>query len=322
MREGRPQETVGRLIDTSMLPLSSLELEVADLADWLELNALIGTAGQASLDDLTRALKNGALGQSLGATSQEQTMQLEGLAAEVGAELAARANLAPSGYPFKLRGGSLERVRRFAGQRYSTYAFCLLLSCLPWDQQRVSGHFPERTFEEIACKVASRYLCGKGIRFGWPRHSSVIASRFGKAISDLSRRIGEGHPAGGSPGISLAKDAGLDVVAWRRLDSRTGKLLMFGACATGNDWKDKLTDLQPMEFCTAYLGEVWPTPAKAFFTPRIISEKDWQTSTRKAGMLFDRCRVSQLVPDLPTVKIHGNVQDWMETVMTRTAGNS
>ena len=305
-----------------MLPLSSLELEVTDLADWLELNALVGRAGQVSLNDLVRALKNGGLGQSLGATRQDQTMQLEGIAADVGRELAARSRLAAKGYPFKLKGSSLERIRRSTGPKYSTYAFCLLLSYMPWGQQRMSGHFPERTFEEIACMVASKYLCGEGIRFGWPRKSSVIASEFGKAIGDLSRRIGEGHPTSGSQAVNSPKDEGLDVVAWRRLDHRPGKLLIFGACATGHDWKNKLTELQPMEFCSAHLGGVWPTPPKAFFTPRIISEKDWQGSTRKAGMLFDRCRVSKLVPDLPTIKLHGNVWDWMETAMTHTARNT
>ena len=112
----------------------------------------------------------------------------------------------------------------------------------------------------------------------------------------------------------MERDFGVDVVAWRAVDSRSGKLLLFGACATGEDWNDKLNELQPLDFCQLYfLGSVSPDPMKAFFTPRIVPEDLWKNYSKQAGLIFDRCRVSAYVPELPTLNYHGDVSEWMQT---------
>ena len=302
-----------------MLPLPSQSQDPSYLADWLEMNVLVGKAGQASLDDLRTALKASSSGQSLNATPEERAIQLESIIASVSSELASRLSLAGNAYPFRLRSSSLERKNSRPGRWRSTYAFCLFLSYIPWGKRKIVGHFPERTFEEISCLAAERYLGGKSIRFGWPRVPSRLPREFGKAVNELSKRVGEGmeyKPSGATGG---EKDGGLDVVAWRTVDKRSGKLLLFGACATGEDWSDKLTELQPMEFCDLYFKDnVSPYPAKVFFTPKIVSPHLWQTYSKRAGLIFDRCRVSAFVPELPSIRSHGDITKWMNSTILRS----
>lgn len=299
-----------------MLPLPSYNQETPDLADWLEMNALVGKAGQASLDDLRTALKVAAAGQIQNASPEQRAIHLEGVISSVGGELESRSILARGAYPFKLRSSSLERRYLGQGRRSSTYAFCLILSYIPWNKRKAKGHFPERTFEEISCLVAQRYLGGKSVRFGWPRVSSKLPSGFGQAVDELSKRVGEGDGYDSAEATTVEKDGGLDVVAWRAIDARSGKLLVFGACATGEDWRDKLTELQPIDFCDLYFRRnVSPYPTKAFFTPRIVPSQQWQNYSKRAGLIFDRCRVSAFVPELPSIKLHGDVQEWMRSTL-------
>ena len=175
-----------------MLPLPPGSEDPRELADWLELNAFLNKDGQASLDDLRDALRSGVLGYETGTAPQEQPEQLEQVAANVVVEISDRQRRARSGYPFKLRKSSLERTIRASRGFSSTYAFCLMLSYLPWDQQRMADCHPERIFEELSCSVAKEYVGGKAVRFGWPRARSVMPGGFGKAIAELCRRIGEG----------------------------------------------------------------------------------------------------------------------------------
>ena len=98
----------------------------------------------------------------------------------------------------------------------------------------------------------------------------------------------------------------MDIVAWLPIDKRSGKLLLFGACATGQNWIEKLTELQPETFCRYYMREnVEPPPAKAFFTSSIVPNESWGIYSGRAGVLFDRCRVSRFVPKLAIGTRHG-----------------
>ena len=90
------------------------------------------------------------------------------------------------------------------------------------------------------------------------------------------------------------KDARLDLVVWRPFrDDRPGKLMGFGQCATGGDWPDKLTHLQPETFCSMWLADspVVP-PARMFFVPFRIGLRRWMDVGRKGGIIFDRCRIA------------------------------
>ena len=299
-----------------MLPLPPKTNDTLELADWLELNALIGTAGQASLDNMRDALRSGSLGAEPDAPPDRQSAHLESIAAGVRSEIEDRSQRAQSAYPFSLRGSSLERAIRRNGRFSSTYAFCLMLSFLSWDDRKLAGHYPDRIFEEVSCLVARRYTGGRALRFGWPRSKTVLPGGFASAVEVLCKRVGEGLGYRSDYATGTEKDAGVDIVAWLPIDKRSGKLLLFGACATGQNWIEKLTELQPETFCRYYMREnVEPPPAKAFFTSSIVPNESWGIYSGRAGVLFDRCRVSRFVPKLAIGTRHGDVREWMRQMI-------
>ena len=93
-----------------MLRLPSRTPDPTGLTDWLEMNSLVGKAGQASLDDLRRALKASSWF-AHGGSSEQRTIQVEDVVAQVGREVKVRSELTRNAYPFRVRGSSLERRR-------------------------------------------------------------------------------------------------------------------------------------------------------------------------------------------------------------------
>ena len=265
-------------------------------------------------------LRIGSLGFSVEETRAQRLSRLEETAAGIRTEIEYRSRHARGEYPFRFRGSSLERRGGSSGLSASTYAFCLMLSAISWEDKKVRGYFPERIFEEVSCQAAEAYLGGKSLRFGWPRKGGGIPSDFGQAVARLCKRIGEGDGYCDCDATGEEKNAGLDVVAWRPVDDRPGKLVLFGACATGRNWESKLGELHPLSFCNTYFRRpITLAPAKAFFTPQVVPQRRWRRYTGDAGMLFDRCRLSRLVPQLPDNVLHGDAREWMRLTIENLA---
>jgi hypothetical protein len=104
--------------------------------------------------------------------------------------------------------------------------------------------------------------------------------------------IGEGQTFREQP-VGSTKDSHLDVVAWRDSPDRLpGKLLLFGACASGSDWHEKVFELNPDSFCQKWMAEQPVSFVKAFFIPHRIHLKDWKHHSWDGGIIFDRCRIA------------------------------
>jgi hypothetical protein len=87
-------------------------------------------------------------------------------------------------------------------------------------------------------------------------------------------------------------------VAWRGFhDNRESKLVIFGQCATGQDWPEKVSELQPEAFWDHWMlvSQVSPLERSFFIPHRVRDEGEgetWRYYARYAGILFDRCRVA------------------------------
>jgi hypothetical protein len=96
------------------------------------------------------------------------------------------------------------------------------------------------------------------------------------------------------PTAPAMKDAGLDIVAWKPFpDHRCSKLIAFGQCATGQNWREKQDELQPPDWCRKWLRKTPQIlPAKMFFVPHTIGDAEWTALGYSAGIVFDRLRVA------------------------------
>jgi hypothetical protein len=303
-------------------------------ADWLELCALRECDRNASLSDLMAALNvSGSYdalippeevdeeyvpsGAGVIEEGQETGDAFQSEAAADAAFLEVSERLAACGnsetYPFDV-GQNHVALRDDTEQ--SVYVFLLLLSTFGHDAgpKKEEG---AKLFEEVCARAAEAYLGGSlanSMVFGFPRR--VGPAGFGPAVDDLCRTMGEGRGHRERPTSKDQKDAKLDVVAWRGFpDGRPGKLIAFGQCATGDHWRDKLTELQPGDWCRFWMQETPAAlPIRLFFIPHRIEQEEWLHTCSLGGILLERCRISHLVRS-PSPDLSSRLARWSRFVL-------
>lgn len=273
-----------------------------DHADWLELRAIQSRDQNSSIQDLVQVIRRTGTIEEIDLDDGDEDMLDPGsektqvVAVDAFSEIEDRYASCggDSGfYPFRLESQYIE-LRTNPAE--SPYLFLLLLSKFGKDAgpRRSDG---AELFELLCVHAAVHYLGGttsgvESYHFGAPRRSTP--PRFVDALNDMCRRMGEGQGCRcDRPTIRDQKDAKLDVTVWRPFhDARPGKLIGFGQCATGKDWADKLTELQPQTFCGMWmLDSPAVPPVRLFFVPFRIENRAWLRAAMHGGIIFDRCRI-------------------------------
>ncbi len=276
--------------------------DILQLADWLELYAILAPDGNSSSGDLWGELSRAALYELDTDESKERKI------IDVFYELEQRNRAAGAGYPFEVDNGVL-RINPQGWRDSAAYVFCLTLSYFGTTESK-----PRKLFEQISCAALKRYVDGDALVFGSPR--TDMPSNFTEAVTELCSRLGEGWQFQSGRDSRARKDANLDLVAWKQFPDRyPSKLIIFGQCASGQDWRKKLGELQPREFWSLWVQSplVSPVPMKSFFVPHRIDQKDWDVVATQAGILFDRCRIARYATgDGETYRDHAN---WIEAVL-------
>jgi len=250
------------------------------LADWLELYAVISPDLNSSRGDLESVLRTASI------SELADDEEIERKVLDVFNELEQRAESAGESYPFAFDYAGVLQLKSMNWEDFPIYMFCLCLSYYPLRETRVGP----KLFERISCWAAKGYLHGSAVGFGAPREE--LPSSFDAAVVEMCRLIGEGEYRE-QPSLHRQDDT-LDLVAWKDfVDRKPSKILMFGQCGAGRNWTDKLGELQPDVFWNQWLaGLVSPFPMRSFFTPYRVQQEMWELHARKAGILFDRCRVA------------------------------
>lgn len=272
-----------------------------ELADWLEIRAFRDLDGNGSHVDLLTALRMSGTADALldedpdppsGAVEDRYEAAVEDAFTEI--EDRFRACGAKEGvYPFEVEADYIAIARDTAS---SVYTFLLLLSCFG-DRAGLKPNQGAKLFEAVCAKAAEAYLGGAHVTvksrvFGFPRRD--LPGGFGEALQGLCDDLQEGVGPRDRPGFGDQKDAKLDIVAWRDFgDDRPGKLIAFGQCATGRNWNDKLSELQPRDWCEYWMQDRPAVhPIRMFFVPHRVSLRRWLPSCVSGGILFDRCRIA------------------------------
>ena len=101
-------------------------------------------------------------------------------------------------------------------------------------------------------------------------------------------------------------------------DTRSGRLIGFGQCKTGRNWRDSLTQLQSDAFIKCWLRDAPPVnPVRLFFVSEAVGEDEqWFNHVAQGGLLFDRCRVMDYFSeDMPESTMQ-DVTTWVATAAT------
>jgi len=249
------------------------------LADWLEISSVLSPDSDASRGDLESALRIASYYEI------SDSEEVERKILDVFHEIEQREIAAAHAYPFSVEGGIIKPKSSWVD--YPVYTFCLFLSYFGPRESRDAS----KLFESISCEAAKNYIRGQSVGFGFPR--TELPSGFSGAVTALCKIIGEGGQFQKQPVLDR-KDDGLDVVAWADfVDKMPSKLLLFGQCAAGEDWDEKLSELQAERFCRQWMDSlVSPWPVRSFFIPHRVESNRWDYVARSAGIMFERCRLA------------------------------
>jgi hypothetical protein len=267
---------------------------VEGVADWVELS--ISVSGNR----LSKALVASAIE---GAAGQEPA---EAFISSVWRELSCRQQLYARSF-FRVEDYIIE-------SQLNTEAPLDYLTCLLLSLYGVQGntHLPGKLFERLVRAAMERYLSGKAVVFGWPfddndgsseEKESVIKRKVKKLANDVGEKFYE-TPA------PRFKDRGVDVIGWVPFsDKRSGQVVILLQCAAGHRWVDKLP--VPVDAWCQYIH--WASnPIKAFAVPCIINERDWHENSKDKGIIFDRIRILNLLPDGVEEKtLHDELRSWV-----------
>ena len=266
-----------------MIELPADIKNVNSLSDWVELCALEQDDNIFSFNDVTNALQIG-----LGSAEAKE------LSYEAFIELEKRKLYSGEAYPFNLKSAHLLSVNR-TKEAHLPYLFCLFISYYGGNN-KLNNVDPRLLFEELSGIAAKNYFDGQVYIFGTSRKNKG-QKIFAEAVNELASKIGEGVGIRNIRTLSK-KDDHVDLVAWKDfIDKRESKLVVFGQCATGKNWKDKLSELDAPAFWSQWLKESNVSPLfRSFFIPFCLTDdengEEWKYCGRYGGIFFDRCRVS------------------------------
>lgn len=299
-----------------------------ELADYIELSAFGAADRNSSLQDLIQGLRRTGTSEEFDSSANDEDdstdrggEKSEASALDAFAELEDR-RLACGGqgpYPFEILDRSISLLPE---SEKAVYTFLLLLSRYGLTAGPRRSH-PERLFEEVALAAAQNYFGGRAsgaraLHFGFPRR--MLPSAFPAALRTLLSHINDGISNEDAPANKHQKDGKLDLVAWREFpDRRQGKLIGYGQCAAGiTDWREKVSELQPLAFNKKWLREHPAVePTRLFFVPLRVTSIDWRNTCIDGGILFDRCRISALAADVDE-KVLSACSKWSSHVLQET----
>jgi len=221
-----------------------------------------------------------------------------------------RSDLLGHKYPFVVHDIA---VRSHENSVLFPYSCLLMLTPEGVARQTVVGDSTEDMeilFERISEAALSNLWgeSGRAIRFGWP--SDVGRPQgFNEAVIWLAEQIGIKPGSGFRP--PRRKDGGVDVVAWRPFrDGKGGVPLILVQCTIQSDILPKATDVDSRVWASWLVLDFDPITALA--VPQTIASGTLWDQLALRGMVLDRLRLSELVPDSCII---AGMHDWSQSVI-------
>ncbi len=314
---------------------------IPDNSNWFDRGALLQAARNADETEFAAMMEGGAVPLERGIrddivaeehhadipehdyTWRDEEAAIDFIAGPLIAEIDRRSELLGGYYPFEVVNSSL----RYKASASLVYEFCLAVSLQRNLSKKPFNKYPLR-FEFIAAEAARCYLGDEAstYRTGWPPHNRTERpSKFNLLMEKLCSRTGGEFPwCPTSPlpkrwHVEAPKDEGMDFVAWKPFfDQRLGQLFILGQCACGDDWENKLDELQEARL------RRWVNPVthaqfiRAFAVPyHIPGHYIFSELNVRAGLTFDRIRIALLAGRNENVFV-GKFRESIESVLYET----
>ena len=175
-------------------------------------------------------------------------------------------------------------------------------------------------FEKLCALVLKNYF-GKSCKsfvFGTGQDDK---DSFSSNVQKMLDMLGEGKLMFRLPDndTNHHKDGKLDVVVFIPFaDSRKGQFIAFGQCKTGTNWRSAVSQLNPKGFCESFCN---PTPGFTPIAVFMVTEaftENWEYLLRSTnGLLFDRSRIMQYLPNEIEECLLEDIRKWNAAVMRK-----
>lgn len=249
--------------------------QVDEVADWVEYYVL-ATGRQFKRGDLKSAL------------SRENLANPDLVEQSVWSELLHRSRIYGERWPIAVSGERLEPNATDPDELTIYKYFCLLGMGQLDDIDR-------RLFEEIVTVLLAAIFGPNALRIGAPASPGMPKS-FRKRVAHYASISGLLQNELTQDPLPKDKDLGLDVIGWWPWkDGRGGYLHFLVQCATGRDWREKLSDIN-LKVLNRHIN--WSVmPVRVFSVPRVISlaEDFWIRVADEGGLILDRPRLHELL---------------------------
>lgn len=227
-----------------------------------------------------------------------------------------RSEACPNSYPFVTGRSSLE-LKTEVDWHKDIYEFLLLTTRKNMQTQRVqAGYDGTELFEELCAEVVQEYY---GCHAKCKVFGTAVDGSFDKKvkglIKDLNLNATYRKPKGTT---GHEKDGGLDIVAWIPFtDKKDAQLIALGQCKTGTNWEGMLTELEPSTFFDCYISPApcLKTVVKMFFVAESFGNYKWEYRYRSGGILFDRTRIMDYLPNQLKDGLLDKIQAWNHSAM-------
>ena len=238
------------------------------------------------------------------------------------AEIERRGEVIRNDYPFVVddKGYVLRTLHDSGNHKHIIYKYLLLATRLNMKSNRThAGIDGTLMFEELAAEAAREYVGARAESMVFGTGAQMLD--FPRKIDELCIRINEGDRFDNRGGTGRnRKDGKLDVVVWKHFTDRLpGKLIAFGQCKTGTNYRDSLTSLQPDSFCRNWFySPLAVTPMRMFFIAEALSRSGWYEVASDAGLLFDRCRMIDFCDNISHA-VFKKIRTWTMAAAEATA---
>lgn len=147
-----------------------------------------------------------------------------------------------------------------------------------------------KIFEEITLEAIKIYL-GKGAKGNLIDNGKVNIKKF------CENELREKPNADIELNFKLGR---CDIIIWKDIDKRSGKVVLLVECKTGKHWREKPPvniDFwkQNIRFCAE--------PIKAYAITDLLEQEDILLYSSEKGIIFDRARIVSLLADAENDKI-------------------
>jgi hypothetical protein len=246
---------------------------------------------------------------------EDDTDKFINKADEISAEINYRIKITKGNYPFKLLDHDYSLSHNKTEEDYYwVYKYLLFATRLDMTKQKVqSGIDGTQLFERLSAEIALSY-------FGANSYVDVLGTSksnlggFRQKLADIVSRLKEGGSIHQNEGYRPQDDK-VDVIVWKGFtDKLSSQMIAFGQCKTGTTWRNNLSELDTEAFCDTWFSrQPVLRPLRMFFCAQYFPRDTWYPLAKSAGLVFDRFRIIDYLPQVLDQNLLGEIKEWAST---------